>query len=82
MGASNPAFINTIISFLNQALGWLVALAIPATALVAGYHALARASAEDEMVAAQHSRALKNSIIYGVVTILAGSIVTAILSAF
>lgn len=77
-----PAFINQLISFLQSALAWVVALAIPATALTAGYHALMRATAQDEMTALQHSRALKNALVYGVVVILAGSITNAVLGAF
>lgn len=77
-----PAFINQLISFLQSALTWVVALAVPATALTAGYHALMRATAQDEMTALQHSRALKNALVYGVVVILAGSITNAVLGAF
>lgn len=77
-----PAFIVQIVSFLQQALTWVVALAIPATALTVGYHALMRATAQDDMAAMHHARALKNALIYGVIVILAGSITIAVLGAF
>lgn len=77
-----PTFINQIISFLQTALTWVTALAIPATALTAGYHALMRATSQDDMAAMHHSRALKNSLVYGVIVILAGAITTAVLGAF
>lgn len=82
MGASTPAFINQIVSFLQQALTWVVALAVPATALTVAYHALMKASAQDEMTAVHHARGMKNALVYGVVVILAGSIVSAVLGAF
>ncbi|KKM13037.1 hypothetical protein SY88_00250 [Clostridiales bacterium PH28_bin88] len=77
-----PAFILQIVSFLQQALTWVVALAVPATALTVGYHALMRATAQDDMAAMHHARALKNALIYGVIVILAGSITIAVLGAF
>lgn len=77
-----PTFINQIIVFLQSALTWVTALAIPATALTAGYHALMRATAQDDMAAMHHSRALKNSLIYGVIVILAGAITSTVLGAF
>lgn len=77
-----PSFISQLISFLQTALTWVTALAIPATALTAGYHALMRATAQEEMAAMHHARALKNSLVYGVIVILAGSITSAVLGAF
>jgi len=77
-----PAFVIQIIAFLQEALTWVVALAVPATALTVGYHALMRATAQDDMAAMHHARALKNALIYGVIVILAGGITIAILGAF
>lgn len=77
-----PSFINQLISFLQAALTWVTALAVPATALTAGYHALMRTTAQDDMAAMHHSRALKNSLVYGVIVILAGAITSAVLGAF
>lgn len=77
-----PSFVSQIISFLESALTWITALAVPATALTAGYHALMRATAQDEMAAMNHARALKNAFMYGVIVILAGAITTAVLGAF
>jgi uncharacterized membrane protein len=77
-----PSFVSQLIAFLETALTWVTALAIPATALTAGYHALMRATAQDEMAALHHARALKNSLVYGVIVILAGAITTAVLGSF
>lgn len=77
-----PSFVSQVISFLEAALTWVVAVAIPATALTAGYHALMRATAQEDMAAMHHARALKNALLYGVIVILAGSITTAVLGAF
>lgn len=77
-----PSFVSQLISFLQTALTWVTALAIPATALTAGYHALMRTTAQDDMAAIHHARALKNALTYGVITILAGAITTAVLSSF
>jgi hypothetical protein len=52
-----PSFVSQLIAFLETALTWVTALAIPATALTAGYHALMRATAQDEMAALHHARA-------------------------
>lgn len=82
MGASTPAFIQQIVSFLQAALTWIVALAVPATAITMGYHALMRSTAQDEMTAVHHARGMKNALVYGGVTILAGSITSAVLSFF
>lgn len=51
-----PSFVSQLIAFLETALTWVTALAIPATALTAGYHALMRATAQDEMAALHHAR--------------------------
>ncbi|MHB1128267.1 MAG: hypothetical protein ACYC2T_15205 [Bacillota bacterium] len=77
-----PSFILQLISFFQAALTWITALAIPATALTAGYHALMRATAQDEMSAMHHGRALRNAFIYGAIVILAGGITTAVMGAF
>lgn len=77
-----PAFVDQLVSFFRTALTWITILAIPATALTFGYHTLMRTTALDEMAAAHHQRAMKSSVVYGVLVILAGSIVTAVLSFF
>lgn len=77
-----PEFVTDLINFFRTALTWVVGLAIPAVALTAGYHALMRALAQDEMAAVHHTRALKGTLTYGVIVLLAGGIVTAILGAF
>lgn len=78
----NPAFITKIISFFQTALTWLVALAIPVVAVMATYHAIMRATAQDEHTAIAHSKSLKNTIVYGVLAILAGGIVSTVLGMF
>ena len=77
-----PDFVSQLVNFFRVALTWIVALAIPAVALTAGYHALLKSMAQDEMAAMHHQRALKGTIIYGVIVILAGGIVSAIMGAF
>ncbi|MHB1128382.1 MAG: hypothetical protein ACYC2T_15840 [Bacillota bacterium] len=77
-----PSFVLQLISFFQAALTWITALAIPATALTAGYHALMRATAQDEMSAMNHGRALRNAFIYGAIVILAGGITSAVMGAF
>lgn len=77
-----PSFITEITSFFQTAGTWIVGLAIPAVGATAGWHALMRSTAQDEMTMIHHSRALRNTIIYGGVAILAGGIVDAILQSF
>lgn len=77
-----PEFVTQLINFFRTALNWVVALAIPAVALAAGYHALMRSLAQDEMAATHHTRALRGTLVYGAIVILAGGIVAAILGAF
>jgi hypothetical protein len=77
-----PDFVGQIISFFHTATGWVTALAIPGTALVAGWHALMRATAQDEVAMMHHSRGLRNTVMYGGMAILAGAITTAILGQF
>ncbi|MBC7337864.1 MAG: hypothetical protein H5U01_16550 [Clostridia bacterium] len=77
-----PEFVQQIISFLQAALTWVTALAVPATAITVAYHALMKSTAQDEMTAVAHARGLKNALVYGGTTILAGSITSAILSFF
>jgi hypothetical protein len=77
-----PIFIGQIISFFQTALTWLVALAVPVVALMATYHAIMRSTAQDEHTAMAHSKSLKNTIIYGVMAILAGGITSTILGMF
>lgn len=79
---ATPSFISQITSFFSTALGWVTALAIPGVGLTAGWHALMRSTAQDEMTAMTHSRGLRNTILYGGVSILAGGIVSAVLSQF
>ena len=77
-----PSFISQITGFFSTALGWVTALAIPGVGLTAGWHALMRSLSHDEMTAMNHSRGLRNTVIYGGISILAGGIVTAVLSQF
>lgn len=77
-----PSFIAQITAFFQTALGWVTALAIPGVGLTAGWHALMRSTAQDEMTMVHHSKALRNTVIYGGISILAGGIVSAILGQF
>jgi len=79
---TNADFINSIISFFQTVLTWLTALAIPVVAVMATYHAIMRSTAQDEHTAMGHSKSLTNTIKYGVIAILAGSIVSTILGMF
>lgn len=82
VGASNPAFVDQIISFAQAAFSWLTALAIPVTGLAVGYHALMRSAAQDEMTSLHHARAMRTALTYGAVTIAASGITSAVLSFF
>ena len=77
-----PAFGTQITGFFSTALGWVTALAVPGVGLTAGWHALMRATAQDEMTMLHHSRGLRNTVIYGGISLLAGGIVSAILGQF
>ena len=77
-----PSFVTQITGFFSTALGWGTALAVPGVGLTAGWHALMRATAQDEMTMLHHSRGLRNTVIYGGISLLAGGIVSAILGQF
>ena len=77
-----PSFVTQIAGFFSTALGWVTALAVPGVGLTAGWHALMRATAQDEMTMLHHSRGLRNTVIYGGISLLAGGIVSAILGQF
>ena len=77
-----PSFVTQITGFFSIALGWVTALAVPGVGLTAGWHALMRATAQDEMTMLHHSRGLRNTVIYGGISLLAGGIVSAILGQF
>ena len=77
-----PSFVTQITGFFSTALGWVTALAVPGVGLTAGWHALMRATAQDEMTMLHHSRGLRNTVIYGGISLLAGGIVSAILGQF
>ena len=77
-----PSFVTQITGFFSTALGWVTALAVPGVGLTAGWHALMRATAQDEMTMLHHSRGLRNTVIYGGISLLAGGIVAAILGQF
>lgn len=79
---ATPSFISQIVSFFQTALTWVTVLAIPAVGVTAGWHALMRSTSQDEMTALSHSKGLRNTVMYGGVSILAGGIVSAILSQF
>lgn len=74
-----PVFITKLLNLFQAVTLWITILAIPAAALVAAWHAMARSSAMDDMEAMHHSRAIRSSIIYGGVTLVIGSVVTAAL---
>ena len=77
-----PSFVTQITGFFSTALGWVTALAVPGVGLTAGWHALMRATAQDEMTMLHHSRGLRHTVIYGGISLLAGGIVSAILGQF
>lgn len=77
-----PSFVTQIVGFFQSALTWVTALAVPGVGLAAGWHALMRSTAQDEMTMQHHSRALRNAVIYGGIAILAGGIVSAVLGQF
>ena len=77
-----PSFVTQITGFFSTALGWVTALAVPGVGLTAGWHALMRATAQDEMTMLHHSRGLRNTVIYGGISLLAGGVVSAILGQF
>ena len=77
-----PPFVSEIVGFFQTALTWITALAVPGVGLSAGWHALMRSTAQDEMAMQHHSRALRNAVIYGGIAILAGGITSAVLSQF
>ncbi len=79
---SVPSFVAQIVSFFQAALGWVTALAVPAVALVAGWHALMRSTAQDELSMQHHGRALRNALIYGAIAVLAGGLTSAVLGQF
>jgi hypothetical protein len=80
--AKLPTFVSDIISFFQTALTWITALAIPAVALTATWHALMRSSAQDEHDAARHAKSFRSTLKYGVIAILAGAIVSSVLGFF
>lgn len=77
-----PTFIDQAVNLFDSALNWLMALAIPGTALAVGYHALMKSTAQDEMTAVSHSRGMKNALMYGALTLGAGGITKAVLQFF
>ncbi len=77
-----PPFVSEIVAFFQTALTWVTALAVPGVGLSAGWHALMRSTAQDEMTMQHHSRALRNAVIYGGIAILAGGITSAVLGQF
>ena len=77
-----PSFVTEIVAFFHDALGWVTALAVPGVGLAAGWHALMRATAQDELSMQHHGRALRNAVIYGGIAILAGGITSAVLGQF
>lgn len=77
-----PDFVNQAVNFFDSALNWLMALAVPGTALAVGYHALMKSTAQDEMSAVTHARGMKNALLYGALTLGAGGITKAVLQFF
>lgn len=77
-----PGWVTQIVSLFQAATSWIFYLAIPAVGLVMGYHALAKSTATDEMVATAHQRALGNTLKYGIITLISTGIVSTVLGFF
>ncbi|MGE5590180.1 MAG: hypothetical protein ACM3ZA_06130 [Bacillota bacterium] len=77
-----PPFISQLLAFFSAATRWIAMLAIPATGLTVTYHALMKSTAEDDMSALHHARAIRSSLLYGAIAILGGGISSAVLSMF
>lgn len=77
-----PSWVTQIVTLFQDATKWVLYVAAPAVALMAAYHAVAKGVATDEMVAAQHQRALVNTLKYGVIALISVGLVTTVLGYF
>lgn len=77
-----PSFIIGLKNLMSDATGWISGLAAVTMILMISYHALMRSTAQDEMAATQHSRAIGNVLKYGVIVIIANVLVSTIVSYF
>ena len=80
--SSSQSLISTLQTGFDTFTGWVAILAIPVTALMVGYHALARNADPDPMSAAQHQKVMIRSLTGGVIAILASLLVPAVINAF
>jgi|GEM_PF-1394870 len=81
-GFGMPGFETQIITGFQTLMTWIAGLAIPGTGAVLGWHALMRGTAQDEMTAQHHSRAMRSAVIFGGLTIIGGALVSALLGLF
>ncbi|HHW02057.1 MAG TPA: hypothetical protein GXX35_04485 [Thermoanaerobacterales bacterium] len=77
-----PSFVTGLKNLITAATGWISGLAAVTMVLMVSYHALMRSTAQDEMAATQHSRAIGNVLKYGVIVIIANVLVSTIVSYF
>lgn len=77
-----PSFITGLQKLIQDATKWVGALGAITMILMISYHALMRTTAQDEMVATQHSRAIKNVLKYGVIVVIASVLVNTIVGYF
>ncbi|WP_213974699.1 hypothetical protein [Tepidanaerobacter acetatoxydans] len=77
-----PSFVTGLQNLIKAATGWVTGLAAVTMVLMVSYHALMRSTAQDEMAATQHSRAIGNVLKYGVIVIIANVLVSTIVSYF
>jgi heme/copper-type cytochrome/quinol oxidase subunit 2 len=77
-----PTFITQVTTFFQSALTWILYITVPAVGLTAAWHALMRSTAQDESAVIHHSRALRNTIIYGGLALIAAAIVQQVLGFF
>ena len=80
--SSADTLLSTLQNGFGVFTGWVAILAIPVTALMVGYHALARSTDPDPMSAAQHQKVMIRSLTGGVIAILSSLLVPAIINAF
>ena len=77
-----PSFITGLQNLIKAATSWIAGLAVVTMVLMISYHALMRSTAQDEMAATQHSRAIGNVLKYGVIVVVANVLVSTIVSYF
>ena len=77
-----PSFITSLQNLISDATTWIMGLAVLVMVLMVSYHALMRTTAQDEHSAMQHTRSIKNVLMYGVVVIIASALVKTIAGYF